>query len=246
MSGRRCELYECRERLNFMQIWILKAGKRRKRAEREENHGGETFYCRNRCIDGLLYMPAIWKPRPFGRFGFFGRFGSRGGGLWAPWATMAAQDAFGVSTQLIFSICLSLHIIMIIYLRFFLLNYSPSPWQKYDVTQKCTILPTVQEWSYFHVSTDLCSHFHQMAVRMNQSLHPSRCHTQRSKAPKSWCHCCHGPWSCHWPKCRLGARAFIVACRFNSSYSVPKLVAFWGPWTCSKIYKILHTAQGNA
>ena len=140
MSGRRCELYECRERLNFMQIWILKAGKRRKRAEREENHGGETFYCRNRCIDGLLYMPAIWKPRPFGRFGFFGRFGSRGGGLWAPWATMAAQDAFGVSTQLIFSICLSLHIIMIIYLRFFLLNYSPSPWQKYDVTQNCTVL----------------------------------------------------------------------------------------------------------
>jgi len=28
----------------------------------------------NRCIDGLLYMPAVWKTRPFGRFGRSSRF----------------------------------------------------------------------------------------------------------------------------------------------------------------------------
>ena len=61
--------FESWERLNFMQmssdatqpIWIPKAEKGQSESK---NHGGDTYYCKNQCIHGLLNMPAIWKPRP--------------------------------------------------------------------------------------------------------------------------------------------------------------------------------------
>jgi len=77
MSGRRCERhvvsfvsfmsvvsFESWERLNFMQMSSdatadldTESGKGQSESK---NHGGETYYCRNWCIDGLLNMPAIW------------------------------------------------------------------------------------------------------------------------------------------------------------------------------------------
>ena len=68
MSSRRCELHERRELRKLREAQLYANEQRRHTADLDteggkgqsesKNHGGETYYCRNRCIDGLFNMPA--------------------------------------------------------------------------------------------------------------------------------------------------------------------------------------------
>lgn len=68
MSGQRCERRilsfakaneQRRDTADLDSEGGKKADKDGKGQSDSKNHGGETYYCRNRCIDGLLNMPAI-------------------------------------------------------------------------------------------------------------------------------------------------------------------------------------------
>ena len=70
MSGRLCELHELLERRELRKLreaQLYANEQRRDTADldseagkkAEKGRARETYYCRNRCIDGLLNMPAI-------------------------------------------------------------------------------------------------------------------------------------------------------------------------------------------